>query len=355
MKNVAEQSLELQNGIIWSINATAHNCGVKLLGSTDIINVDFPPSWMVVPNWVQLGCPVQMAHRYGFRNTLEIIGPGHIIPAQTTGDNQPVLDPSVLPDRVLSGCVVNELELIPQMAVMVQTGSVRIGGSTVVIDSIKMDTTVYKMDMGGKMNNVAAISTIAARPALPSYLRYDILSVGTDAVIDITKGASFKSSASTATISTLSQAHIELGRILLSAPATTTTIHDSDINRVYTSAIPQRLDVSANDTDLSATQTTAAITVEVRDQYQNALIKQVGKGWQMELEITAGSGSVASTAGSSTASIKAYTGSSAAYTFTYTRTTADASPMFAAKLIAPTLENAYGITIRTSDGEIATT
>ena len=75
MKSVAEQSIELQNGIIWTVDTTEHNCGVKLLGSTDIINIDFPPSWQVVPSWIQQGAPVQMSHRYGFKNKLEIIGP----------------------------------------------------------------------------------------------------------------------------------------------------------------------------------------------------------------------------------------------------------------------------------------
>jgi len=329
MKNVAEQSIELQNGIIWTVDTTEHNCGVKLLGSTDIINIDFPPSWQVVPAWIQQGAPVQMSHRYGFKNTLEILGPGHIIPAQTTGNNSPTLDNSLLPDRVLSGCVVQEIYLSPAMSVNIKSGIVRIGGDTVSVTGVT--------------------ATVTPSPTAVNVIRYDMFAVGTDAVIDLITGTTFKTSATVATFPTLPAAHIEIDSILVHYGAS--AIVDNDIGRAYTKAAPQTIHISADDIDLASAQTTAAITAEVRDQYQNALLPpNTTVGWDMELEVLGSAGSVSSTAGTSTAIIGAVTGSSAGYTFTFIKagSTVDIPAMFTARLTTISIENSFGIIVRAS-------
>jgi len=329
IKSVAEQSLELHNGIIWSINSTAYNCGVKVLGSTDIIQVDFPPSWMVIPNWVQLGCPVQMSHRNGFRNTLEIIGPGHIIPAQKIGENTPYANPSTLTNRVLSGCVVSEVSLVSEMSVDIDSGVVRIGGDTVSVTSVN--------------------TTITAAPASVNNCRYDLIAVGTDAAIDLITGTTFRSSATAATIPDLPEAHFELARILIHYGQT--AINDNDIDRVWSKAVPHVIDISANNTDLSSAVSTASITAEVRDQYQNPVLEGSSAGWAMELEVLSGAGSISSTAGTSTAVIDAQTGSSAGYIFHFIiiDTTVDTPAIFTARLTTILVENSFGITIRTSN------
>lgn len=329
MKNVAEQSIELQNGIIWTVDTTEHNCGVKLLGSTDIINIDFPPSWQVVPAWIQQGAPVQMSHRYGFKNTLEIIGPGHIIPAQTTGNNTPTLDNSLLPDRILSGCIVQEVYLSPNMSVNIGSGVVRIGGDTVSVTGIN--------------------ATMTFAPGSVSNCRYDMFVVGTDAVIDLITGTTFRASATAAIVPDVPDAHIELDRVLVHYKSTVIT--DNDIGRAYTKAAPQTIHISADDDDLASAQTTAAITAEVRDQYQNALLPpNTTVGWDMELEVLGSAGSVSSTAGTSTATIGAVTGSSAGYTFTFTKagSTVDIPAMFTARLTTISIENSFGIIVRAS-------
>ena len=328
MKSVAQQSIELQNGIIWTVDTTEHSCGVKLLGSTDIINIDFPPSWQVVPAWIQQGSPVQMSHRYGFKNTLEIIGPGHIIPAQT-GDNTPYLNPSTLTNRVMSGCLVKEVYLSPAMSVNISSGIVRIGGDTVSLTGVT--------------------ATVTPSPTAVNVLRYDMFVAGTDAVIDLVTGTTFKSSATVATLPTLPEAHIELDSILVHYGAS--AIVDNDIGRAYTKAAPQTIHISADDDDLASAQATAAITAEVRDQYQNALPPpNTTVGWDMELEVLGSAGSVSSTAGTSTATIGAVTGSSAGYTFTFIKagSTVDVPAIFTARLTTISMENSFGMIVRAS-------
>lgn len=355
MQSVADQSIEFKNGIIWSIDTTQHECGVRLLGSTDIIMATFPPSRMITPNWIQLGSPVQLRHPAGLKNALEITGPGQVIPTPTTGTYIPAYPASSLPDVILSGCDITEIPLEPQMGILIQTGAVRIGGATVDIDQIKMESTYYKMDMGGKINQVAAAIEIASAPTAIDNCRFDMFVVGTDAIIDSLTGTTFLTTAATAVVPDLPADHIELGRVFI--PSGKTIIRNSDLNIVWAPARAQSLAISADDTDLSSAETTAAITVQVLDQFNNAFIKNEGLGWRIELEIINGTGSVSSTEGNSTSLIAAYAGSSAEYTFTYERlgTTADVSPVFTARLTAPSITKNFVILLRNSSGEIMTT
>lgn len=351
---IADRSIELKEGIVWSVDTTARKCGVRVLGSTDTLTVPFPPSWSVVPSWIQLSCPVQMRYRRGHRNSLEIIGPGHTIPTPTTGNYSPTPQSSDLDDGILSGCAISEIPLEPQMGVLVQTGSIRIAGSTIAITAIKANSTYYKADMGGYINDVAAAIQISAAPTAHDEARYDLIAAGTDAVIDLVTGTTFKTTATAATVPSLSAGHIELGRILISPQKT--IIRNSDINAFWSPVVPHALSITADTTDLSSTQSTAAITVTVLDKYKKSITKDIGYGWRITLEIANGNGYIASTEGTSTASIGAYSGTSAGYTFTYTRlgTADDSSPLLTARLIAPAIENNFSLLLRDASGEIMT-
>jgi len=215
------------------------------------------------------------------------------------------------------------------MTVSIDSGIVRIGGDTVSV--------------------TAASASVTAAPSSVNNIRYDMFVVGTDAVIDLITGTTFRASATAATIPALPEAHIELSRILVHYGQT--AIDDNDIDRSWSIAAPQIIALSADDTDLSSAQTTAAIRAEVQDQYQNALPPaNTTSGWAMELEVLSGAGSVSSTAGTSTASIAAQTGSSAGYTFTFVKagSTVDIPAIFTARLTTISMENSFGITVRAS-------
>jgi hypothetical protein len=96
--------------------------------------------------------------------------------------------------------------------------------------------------------------------------------------------------------------------------------------------------------------------MKVVDRFENALIKDSGFGWRLELEIVNGSGSIESTEGSSTSIIRAYAGTtSATYTFSYTKTTADISPILTGRVIGYNVSKNFSLTLRNSSGEIITT
>lgn len=354
MGQIASRSLEMKEGIIWSIDTTARNCGIRIIGSTDSLKATFPPSWSIVPSWVQLGCPVQMRYRGGFRNALEIVGPGQTIPTPAAGNYSPTPDATSLPDQILSGCQITEIPLIPQMAVMIHTGVIRIGGSTITIDAIKADSTFFKMDMGGNLNDVAAVIPINTAPTDISDIRYDIFAAGVDGVIDYLAGTTFKATATAETLPSVAADHLEIGRVLISAEKT--ILRNKDVNAYWSPVGAHALSIAADSTNLLYNESTAAITVTVLDRYEHALIKDAGYGWRIELEIINGTGSIASSETTSTSVAGAYAGASAGYTFSYTRdgTAADISPLFAARLIAPAIENRFTITLRDSSGDIMT-
>lgn len=354
MKSIAVQSIETKNAIIWSINTTARTCGVRMQGSSNTLTARFPPSWSVLPSWVQSGNPVQIHYKSGLRYDLELTGPGQIIPTPTTGNFSPSAAASDLPDGILSGCAISEIPLEPQMGVLIQTGAVRINGSTIDIDAIKMDSTYYKMDMGGKFNDVAAAIQINTAPTEAGNCRYDLFVAGTDGIIDYHVGTTFQSTAATATILSIPADHIRIGTVLI--PCDKSKIRNSDINVEWSSAVPNTLLITADTTELSSTQSTAAITVTVKDNFGNNIIKDSGQGWRIELEIINGTGSITSTEGASTSLIGAYLGSSASYDFSYTRegTAIDISPIFITRLVAPLIQNNFSLTLKDSSGDIMT-
>ena len=353
-KKISQKSLEYHNGIIWSIDTTEHQCGVKIIGSTESLTIPFPPSWQVVPSWVQLGSPIQIRNRAGIRNALEITGPGHVIPSPEEGDFIPDVNVN-LEDIILSGCEINELEPDPIMGVVVHTGSVRINGSTIELEALKMDSTVLKMDMGDYyMNDIAAVTTLSAAPGNASNARFDMFSAGTDGIVDLSTGTTFLVTNASATIPATATNHIRLGKILIACG--TTAIRECLINAEWSSVYAHALNISIDDTDLLSVETTAAVTVQVRDQYNNALVRS-GKGWRLELEIAHGNGYVVSTEGTSTSLIGAYAGSSAEYVFTYKRldVSTDITPTLRARLINPLIEKDDRILLRDSSGEVMTT
>ena len=354
MRSVAKKSIEIENGIIWSIDSTLHQCGVKILGSSNVLTIDYPQSWSIAPSWVQLGAPVQMRYGYGLKNALEIIGPGYVIPTPATGDYNPSQEATLLSDIIMSGCEVVEIPLEPQMGVLVRTGEIRIDGSTIEVGAIKMDSTYYKMDMGGRMGNVAAAIELNTAPTDTDNCRYDMFVSGTDGIVDLVTGTTFNVTAATASVPTVPADHIELDRVLITPGKT--IVRNCDVGRIWEPGRAQALSISVDDTDLSSTQTTAAVTVTIENQYENSFVKGSGLGWRIELEVANGSGSITSTEGTSTSVIGAYAGSSAGYTFTYTRegTAVDISPILTARLISPSIERNCAIILRDSSGDIMT-
>jgi len=352
IKKISEKNLEIKSGIVWSISTANKYCMIKIQGSTDQIKAWYPASWGTLPGWVKIGAPVQMRHRLGLRGSMEIFAQGQILPIDSLNPTLPTAD-----DRIIEGCKIGSIPNEPQMMALIHTGVVRIGGSTITIDAIKMSATCnYRMGMGGRMNDVAAISTIAVAPSCVSNLRYDLFQVGADAVIDLITGTTFRNTATAATISSVTTDHVEIGRILI--PYGKTQILNKDANVEWIVGKGIFLNTTWDNNDLSAIQTTAAITIKVIDQYGLDINRDQGSGWRMELEIAQGTGSVSSTEGSSTSLIGANTGTTSnSYTFTYTRlgTALDISPILTAKAISNyDIESDIMILLRDSSNNIIT-
>jgi hypothetical protein len=302
MDQVAGNALEMKNSIIWDVVSTGRYCNCKILGSTVNVRAYYPESWAKTPYWVQRGQPALIRFPTGFHSRIEIFTEGQIIPSPASTLYQ--FPESTTPiNLITSGCELLQIPNVEQMAVLVKTGKVRIGGDTVDLEAIPAnDTNNYYCGMGGACGEVHQVCTITAAPSCVGDYRYDILQVGTDAVVDVLTGTTFR----TADVkSSAESGHVVLADVLLHYGMT--EIENMDINRTWSYEEHYHLDATWTDRFLDWDELSSTITIEVLDSYGNP-INKAGYGWYITLELTAGTGSLESTDGTSTSIVFGYTG-----------------------------------------------
>lgn len=350
-KKIQKQTVsETKDGVIFSVDSTDRYCMVRVQGSTNEIRAFYPETWYKTPYWVKKSVPVVIRQMGGRKDKFEIQGLGQIIPSEVAGSITPTMDRP--DDGPTSGCEIIQIPNDPQMGVLVKVGGYRINNTTYTLDAMKCETTYYKMNMGGKISEIAAALEIDPASSTNTEFRYDLIVVGDDEVVDVVKGTTFTTAESIPSVPT---SHVELGRILIYPNMS--AIYNNDIDRLFLVKDPKFLTIAIDDDDLAWAETETTITVTVKDQYYNDVIKG-GYGWYMKLEITDGNGSVGSTEeGSSTSVIGVHCGTSASCKFTYTRDQAstDISPKFKV-----TLETEFPVVdytnliLRDSSGDIMT-
>lgn len=327
MRQSAAQSLEMKNSIIWEVVSTGRYCNCKILGSTRDVRAYYPESWASKPFWVQRGMPALIRFPSGYHSRTEIFSEGQIIPGPYAGVDQ--WPESTVPiNLITSGCALLQVPNVEQMSMLVKTGTVRIGADTVVIDAMTMNST-YTLGIGGNLGKTAAIMPIEASPTSIGDYRYDLLQVNTAAVVSVVKGTTFRTAAS---LTSAESGNVAIGSVLLHYGMT--EIENMDIDRTWSYENKQFLDATWTDKNLAWDEISSTITIEVLDSYGNPVNKE-GYGWYITLELTAGTGSLESTAGTSTSMVSGYTGkNSNSINFIYHReqATDNVSPIMKAQL-----------------------
>lgn len=347
MQQAAQDRIESRNALVIAIDSTARTCQVRIQNSTDLITAYYPEGWQRTPFWLKKNAPVRISHRGGLRGKIELISLGQVIITPLSGAT--FVTPDIPANGVLNGCQVSQVSNDPQMAVMIKTGSIRVGGSTYVLAEIKMESDAYRMGMGGKMGEIAGVSTISSAPA--GGYRQDLVVIGEDSVINVVTGTTFSTAEVLPTVPT---SHVELGNILIHSSMS--EILNQDIGKTFASPVPSRISVAISASQISSVESTVSVNVSVLDQYGNAILRDSG-GWYVTLEFSGGNGILNSGAdGDSTDQVGAYTGSGSnqvSFGYTMDTSTTPSSPVIMATLHSDfSLSEAGSLLLLNSSGEI---
>ena len=294
-----KQASESRDAVLWDVLLAERVCRCKIQGAGEFVIARFPQNWASVPEWAKPGQAVRITHRGGVRGYIEVAGFGRAIPTPVSGSATP--DPGTPADTVLAGCVLKAIPQTPGLSVYVTTGWVRFGGMEVAVPAVAMTTgSLFKMNMGMAMGEVARVFTVAAPSA--GQFRYDLFSLSPTLAIAKTAGVAFTSVESKPA---LPSGHLAIGYLLVRGGQTVITA--ADIAQVWSAPVPSSIVVAATDNGAAWT-----LVASVKDQYGNSIT--AASGWNLSATITSGDGSLAPASGN--------TGSGNAFTFTYTEGTA---------------------------------
>lgn len=334
MDRVASSKQETRDGILWDVVSASKICRVKIQGSNTLITAYYPENWEQTPTWLKPGNAVKIMHTGGVRGRIEVIGHGQLIPTPVSGSQFPTV--ATAEGLITSGCGLLAAAT-PRMAVLVKTGTYRINGVTYGLSYITMaDGTNYLMSDGGAMGEIAAVIPINAAPSTGNY-RYDMISIGINAVVDYTAGTP---ATSDPVKPTPAADHLLIGYIFV--PYGTTEITNGlNVGREYSPAVPSYLTMTIADEDLAWAELSTTVTVAVLDQY-GGVMNGTGVGYGITLTIQAGNGTVRSATGEeSTTSVIGYTGTGNSHVFTYIRGGVD--PGDISPTLYATLSGAAGV------------
>lgn len=316
-----DQRTESRDGVLWEILEEDRKCRVKIEGSSTYVIADYPENIDAKPSWMKPGNAVRIIHRGGLRGHIEVAQSGITRP----GTGPTLGNPA---DCVMSGC---QLKAAGDMIVLVQAGEVRFSGTVYDTLAIPMESAslllmgAYKYMVMGDVSEAYEVSAPAA-----GTFRIDLVVIGSDLVIDYVTGTA----AATPVQPDTPSGHLLLGTILV--PGECTEIIQTYLNRTYTVPAPAGFNITVTDDELSWAEPTTTITVEVRDQYCNALALGSGYGWYITLEFLYGNGTLTSAdEGSSTTKIGQHaglSGTSAEFTYTRDQLSTDSSPILQASL-----------------------
>jgi hypothetical protein len=347
MKQAAQDKMESRDALVIAVDSTARTCQVRIQNSTDLVTAYYPEGWQRIPFWLKKNAPVRINHRGGLRGRIELVSLGQVIITPLSGAT--FVTPDIPVDGILDGCQVSQVSNEPQMAVMIKPGSIRMGGSTYVLGEIKMESDVYRMGMGGKMGDVAGISTISAAPA--DGYRQDLIVFGEDSVIDVVTGTTFSTAE---VLPGVPSSHVELSNVLIHGSMS--KILNQDIGKTFSSPEPARVSVAISASQISSVESTVSVSVAILDQYGNAILRDSG-GWYITLEFSGGNGILNSGAdGDSTSQVGAYTGSGSnqvSFGYTMDTSTTPSSPAIMATLHSDfSLSETGSLLLLNSSGEI---
>jgi hypothetical protein len=345
---------ETRDAIVWDVLSgdDDRKCRVKIQGSNQLITAHYPFNWGTNPEWVKPANSVRIAHEGGIRGRIEVVGHGQLVPSPVSGSAAPTV--ATAPDAVLSGSSVHQMPDPTDMKVMVKLGSYRINGSVYTLSSTTMETASV-ITMGEDkiiMGEIAAVIELDAAPAI-GYYRYDLISIGTDGVVDYTAGVAVTSDPA---VPALAANHIQLATILVYG--TMTVVTNADINAIWQATYLSYATGSVSDEDLDwMSESTSVITLTAYDQYGVQYSRPIGSGGLLfSLEFAIGNGTLSNAVSATRSEI--FT-SDASVNFTYTRDNevGDISPYFNGAVeesYALPVIDLLNINLYDSDGDLMT-
>lgn len=305
-KRIARESakrVETRDAILWEIIPSQKICRVKIQGSDTLLQARYPENTHQTPPWMKPGSAVRVHHVGGNRNSVEIVGPGLIVPTPVPGGSaEPIL--ATGENTILSGCQIYALS---GMNVRINTGTYRINDVVYALSSSGMVMTTGSpivMTAGSPltMGASAGVFTISVAEASSEY-RMDAFFVGVDGTIDYVTGTP---SATNPQIPDTPATHVLLRWVLV--PPTTTEITQSLIGYTFVEPVVSQISAVAVLDRLTWTDASTEITVNVLDQYGNGII---GTNWRITALISTGTGTIDSSKSTGT--------SGSGVTFTYSR------------------------------------
>lgn len=307
---------QISEGILWTVDEESENCTVKIQGSNEQIVAHYPRNQKAIPSWLKPGNAVQLLHKAGNRNYIEVVGQGRAIPNPVSGNQFPGL--STLSNTLLTAVHVTAVSAGSD-SVRIDSGvQYRIGGTTYTLtgtgdnylvmdeDDITMDEyPYYEMDQ--------LVIDLPSSP-ISGKFRYDILVAGTDSGVDVVSGTEVSSNPA---LPTVPADHVLLEKILRIGGETGTT--DERIGQSWSSRSATSL-VVTGDTEMAWSTSTnypeTSFTATLYDQYGSKVSNSAG--WQLTCNMIYGSGQVYSgQSGYGTSVVQVITGNS--YTFKYQR------------------------------------
>lgn len=282
-----KESRELRDAIVFSVDGTNRYAMVKIQGSDTQIRAFYPENWEATPQYLKPGNAVRINLPGGNKSRIEIVGHGFLLPTAVPGGTGAPTPPTP-GDAVLTGATLGVTDPA-SMGVTVAPGTFRIDGITYSLSGLLMDRSDIVMDRSDIiMDSVGANVTFDAASA--TYFRYDSVVVGVDGIAEVVKGSNFASNASPVPDPPDAPAdHVRLGWVLIYPNMT--AVASSDINRLFTAPAAAELRVTVSDQDLAWGETSATITISVRDQYGNT-ITAGGAGYYVTVAWNRGNGTL---------------------------------------------------------------
>jgi hypothetical protein len=323
---------ELRDAIVIDTDTANRYCRVKIQGSDKYITAYYPENWEATPAYLKPGNVVRITHPGGNKGRIEVSGHGILLPTPIVGGSM-TPTPIVPEDAVITGC-----ELLPAspnaMKVMVNSGTLRIGGIIYTLSGMVMDRADIIMDRPDLILDMVG-DTVSFDPASGIYFRYDSVVAGSDGIAHVVKGSDFLPTGTILLPPVAPTGHVVLGWVLIYPNMTVITA--GDINRVFSSPTPSELRATVADGDLTWGQLSTTITVVVYDQYGNSI--SFGEtGYRVTFAWVRGNGTLSygSLSQDESASFSFYMTASAVVT--YTRDAVDPGDL------SPTFEISEGIT-----------
>lgn len=281
------QGRELRDAIVYDITEASRYCRVRIQGTNTLIKAWFPENWEAKPSFVRVGNAVRISHPGGSKSgRVEVVGHGFLLPAMIAGGTAPVTpEPG---DAVLTGCTIAPTAPA-SMGAAVAPGTFRIDGVIYSLSGMIMDRADIVMDRADLVMDMVGES-VTFDAASSTYFRYDSIVVGTDGDAHVVKGSNFSASASTIPDPPPAPAdHVRLGWVLIYPNMTAVT--EGDINRTFSAPVPSELRVAVSDQELAWGETSATITISMRDQYGNHIAAD-GAGYYVTISWNHGNGTL---------------------------------------------------------------